>query len=442
MAQGRGWKHRARGVGAGLLLALGAALPTRAAQAQVSLQPVTSGLASPVFVTSAGDTRLFVVEQAGRIRIFDTSTNTLRAAAFLDIAAKVSSGGERGLLSMALHPDFATNRLFFVNYTNLDGNTVIERYQVSADPLTADPTSARQLMLIPQPYANHNGGQLQVGPRDGYLYIGMGDGGSSNDPDCTGQRTDTLLGKMLRLDVRANLNVAPYYGIPADNPYRSATDPTNAIPDEIWASGLRNPWRFSFDRSTGDMYIADVGQSAREEIDFVPAGSAGGKNFGWGTMEGTLCLRTTPCPATAPVCNSPALTMPVYDYGHDLGCSITGGHVQRGPSTGALTGKYVYADYCSGRIWSLARNASGVWQNTLLLTAAGVVPSFGEGALGRTFVIVNTELMELVAPAPLVSVPALPGAAAGAGALFLVALGALFARGRTRSAPRSHAART
>jgi glucose/arabinose dehydrogenase len=374
--------------------------------AQLTLRSVTTALSSPVFVCSpAADTRLFVVEQPGRIRIVDPDAGTIRATPFLDIVAKVSSGGERGLLSMAFHPDFASNGYFFVNYTNLAGDTVIERYRVSSDVNVADPASGRTLLIITQPAPNHNGGQLQVSPRDGTLYVGMGDGGGSNDPECNGQRTDTLLGKMLRLDVRQNLETPPYYGVPASNPFASAAFPRNLV----WADGLRNPWRFSFDRTSGDLYIADVGQADREEIDYVPASSPGGANFGWSTMEGTLCKRGTPCPTSAPPCGSPALTAPVHEYGHDQGCSVTGGYVLRGPRTPGLTGQYVYGDFCSGRIWSLRRAASGVFQNTLLTRAFGVIPTFGEGPSGRTFVVVNSELMELSAPVP--AVPALPGLA-------------------------------
>lgn len=371
--------------------------------AQLTLRSVTTALSSPVFVCSAGDARLFAVEQAGRIRIVDPDSGAIRATPFLDIAAKVSAGGERGLLSMAFHPDFASTGYFFVNYTNLAGDTVIERYRVSADPDVADAASGRTLLTIVQPAPNHNGGQLQVGPRDGYLYVGMGDGGGSNDPECNGQRTDTLHGKMLRLDVRQNMDVPPYHGVPASNPFASAPSPRNLV----WAEGLRNPWRFSFDRTTGDLYIADVGQSDREEIDFLPASAPGGANFGWSTMEGTLCKRGTPCPTSAPPCGSPALTPPVHEYGHDQGCSVTGGYALRGPRTPGLTGQYVYADFCTGSIWSLRRAPSGAFQNTLLTRAFGVIPTFGEGPSGRTFVVVNSELMELSAPVP--AVPALPG---------------------------------
>jgi glucose/arabinose dehydrogenase len=213
---------------------------------------------------------------------------------------------------------------------------VIARYRVSSDPGAADSSSGVTLLTIPQPFANHNGGQLAFGP-DGYLYVGMGDGGSANDPMCNGQRDETLLGKILRIDVDANVNSAPFYGIPPDNPFAAPGGPR----DEIWAKGLRNPWRFSFDRLTGDLYIGDVGQGAREEVDFQAAGGVGSHNYGWKVMEGTQCGGggTSGCPSGTPACNSPALTPPIVEYSHAAGdCSITGGYGDRGPSIPALGG--------------------------------------------------------------------------------------------------------
>jgi glucose/arabinose dehydrogenase len=300
----------------GLLLVagvLGLEGPLRAAP-QIDLQPVAVGLANPVAITNAGDGsgRLFITLQAGRIVIYD-GTRVLPTP-FLDITPLVSSGGERGLLSVAFHPNYRTNGVFFVDYTNTDGNTVIARYSVSQDANIADPNSAAILLTITQPFANHNGGQLQFGP-DGYLYIGMGDGGSGGDPSNNAQNLGTLLGKILRIDVDG----ASPYAIPADNPFVGVP---STLP-EIWAYGLRNPWRFSFDRLTGDLFIADVGQDSWEEVDFQPAGSQGGENYGWRLMEGNHCYN----PPTN--CDPGGLTPPILEYEHGTndanGCSISGG---------------------------------------------------------------------------------------------------------------------
>jgi glucose/arabinose dehydrogenase len=268
------------------------------ADAQITLgfESVASGLASPVGIYHAGDgsRRLFILQQAGQILIHDGAQ--VRPTPFLDIATLVSCCGERGLLGLAFHPDFASNGLFYVNYTNTAGDTVIARYRVSDDPNAADPGSAQILLTIVQPFANHNGGQLAFGP-DRFLYIGMGDGGSGGDPDNRAQNLGDLLGKLLRLDVDGGVP----YAIPASNPFRN----TPGARPEIWAWGLRNPWRFSFDRLTGDLFIADVGQATREEVDFQPASSHGGENYGWRLMEGTLCFN----PASG--CNDGSLTLPI-----------------------------------------------------------------------------------------------------------------------------------
>ena len=244
-----------------------------------------------------------------------------------------------------------------MNYTNTAGNTVVARYRVSTgDPNVADPSSAVTLLTIAQPFANHNGGHLAFGP-DGYLYIGMGDGGSANDPMCNAQRDDTLLGKMLRIDVDANVATPPFYGIPPDNPFAAP----GGARDEIWAKGLRNPWRYSFDRATGDLYIGDVGQGVQEEIDLQRAGTPGGLNYGWKVKEGFSCGSggTSGCPQGTPACTDPGATIPgfrepILVYAHGSGdCSVTGGYVYRGRLFPALLGLYFYADYCSGRIWGL-----------------------------------------------------------------------------------------
>ena len=354
-------------------------LASLSGRAELGLTQVFN-LNGTVALTHAGDSRIFATVQSGQIRIFDG--NTLLATPFLNISGIVLSGGERGLLSTAFHPNYASNGFFYVNYTNGSGNTVIARYQVSAgDPNVADPNSAQILLTINQPFSNHNGGQLQFGP-DGYLYVGMGDGGSGGDPDCRAQNPNELLGKILRLDVDQNVNTAPFHGIPVDNPFVGDPD----VRDEIWALGVRNPWRFSFDRETGDLYIADVGQNAWEEIDFQPFDSPGGENYGWDVMEGDVCFENDPdCPADAPVCNSMDLTDPVQVYGHGLGCSVTGGYLYRGCQAPSLYGKYLYADICSGRMWALWQTSPGVWMNELLSISAGPT-TFGEDVMGNLYV--------------------------------------------------------
>ena len=344
----------------------------------VSLQQVANDLGPVTGITNAGDGRLFLTIRTGRIVILENGA--VRPQPFLDIHDKTTTDGERGLLSTAFHPQYAENGFFFVNYTNIQGDTVIARYQVSAsDPDRADPASGRILLIIEQPFSNHNGGQVQFGP-DGYLYIGMGDGGSAYDPACRAQDPATLLGKMLRIDVDQNVAGPPYYGIPASNPFRGAGDP----PDEVWASGLRNPWRFSFDRETGDLWIGDVGQDRREEIDFQPVSSRGGENYGWKVMEGTLCSSSSSCPASTPACGSNAYTLPVLEYSHDAACSVTGGYVYRGGSLPQLRGSYIFGDLCSGAIWAAERSGGGF----TVRTVSGQIQqltTFGEDANGELY---------------------------------------------------------
>ncbi|BCR05699.1 hypothetical protein DESUT3_27680 [Desulfuromonas versatilis] len=296
----------------------------------------------------------------------------LLPVAFLDIADRVLAGGERGLLGLAFPPGFAQKGYFYVNYTRAgDGATVVSRFFLSADPDLALPGSEQILLSVPQPFSNHNGGQLAFGP-DGFLYIGLGDGGSGGDPLGNGQNLGELLGKLLRLDVESG--AAPY-GIPAGNPF--ALDP--AARDEIWASGLRNPWRFSFDRLTGDLFVADVGQERWEEINFQEVASPGGANFGWNVLEGPDCF------SPAAGCVAPARNVaPVAAYGHDLGCSVTGGYVYRGPGNPDLQGIYLYGDFCSGRIWGL-RPVGGGWANQLLVDSAFSISAFGEDEAGRVY---------------------------------------------------------
>ena len=351
-----------------------------------SVELAIDQLSSPVRVTAPdGDPRLFVVEQGGRIRLFDQD-GTSRGI-FLNISSIISSGGERGLLGLAFAPDYTESGRFYVNYTNLSGDTEIVRYQVSAvDPDRADPDSAELLLLIDQPYSNHNGGDIEFGP-DGMLYIGLGDGGSGGDPDNYAQTRTSLLGKMLRLDVSGPGG----YTIPPDNPF--VGDPSTL--DEIWALGLRNPWVFSFDRETGDLYIADVGQGAREEVSVQPAASQGGENYGWRLMEGTLCYNP-------PVdCNDGTLTLPVHEYargGSPFRCSISGGFVYRGQLAPELQGHYLFADYCSAQLWSFTWSATDGLGEVIERTEELTPPSgytrlvgLGQDGLGELYVIEHSE---------------------------------------------------
>ena len=317
----------------------------------------------------AGDPRLFVVEQAGRIRI--VRDGVLVEPPFLDIADRVSTGSERGLLSVAFHPDFSTNGRLFVNFTDLQGATRIERYRVGADPDIADPQSAELVLSIEQPYANHNGGHLLFGP-DGYLYIGMGDGGRGGDPLGSGQDRQTLLGTILRLDVDG---MEPY-AIPPDNPW---ADHASFRP-EIWAWGLRNPWRLAFDAPTELLYVADVGQNRREEVNVV-ASDAGGLNFGWNTMEGTDCFEEANC-------TQDGLVLPAVEYDHSSGCSVTGGEVYRGSRIPEIQGLYFYSDYCDGWLRSF-RFANGVAEDHREwdVGAIGSVVSFGSDGAGELYAL-------------------------------------------------------
>jgi glucose/arabinose dehydrogenase len=340
----------------------------------IDLELVAEGLESPLFAGHAGDGsgRLFVLEQAGRIRV--VRDGLLVRAPFLDIAERISAGGERGLLGLAFAPTFTTDGRFFVDYTDRDGNTVVSEFR-APDPAAdrADPGSERVLLRIDQPFANHNGGALATGP-DGLLWIATGDGGSGGDPLDNGQNLRTLLGKLLRVDPRPAAG-APY-GIPADNPF---VDRAGARA-EIWAYGLRNPWRFSFDRANGDLWIGDVGQGAIEEVDRWPAGSPGGPNFGWNTMEASACFD----PAEG--CDRAGLVLPVAEYGHDRGCSVTGGYVYRGVGVPGLAGTYLYADYCAGTIWGLEAVA-GTPAPRVLLDSGLSVASFGEDEAGELYVV-------------------------------------------------------
>jgi glucose/arabinose dehydrogenase len=273
-------------------------------------------------------------------------------------------------LGLAFDPAFADTGRLFVNYTDKDGNTVIARFVANAERTAADPASEAVLLTAGQPAANHNGGMVAFGP-DGYLYVGLGDGGAANDRFGHGQNLGTILGAVLRIDVSGDSAV-----VPADNPF---TGQEGARP-EIWAYGLRNPWRFSFDRLAGDLWIADVGQNQWEEINIQPAGSRGGENYGWPIMEATHCF-------DAGACDQSGLVLPVAEYGHDLGCSVTGGYVYRGAAQPTLQGVYFYGDYCTGRIWGLARDAAGQWQDAELLDSDLQISSFGETEDGEVLVV-------------------------------------------------------
>ncbi|HWQ83100.1 MAG TPA: PQQ-dependent sugar dehydrogenase [Anaerolineales bacterium] len=333
---------------------------------------VASGLTAPTSLAHAGDERLFIVERDGRIRILQAGS--LKPEPFLDITDRVGAGGERGLLGLAFHPRYPETGAFYVNYTDFNGNTHISQFSVTANnPDQADAASEKELIFVEQPFPNHNGGALAFGP-DGFLYIGLGDGGSAGDPHGNGQSVDTLLGKILRISV----DQGDPYGIPDGNPFISG----GGRP-EIWAYGLRNPWRFAFDSLTGDFYIGDVGQNIHEEIDFQPASSQGGENYGWNILEGSACFISEPC-------DSAGLTAPVFTYTHaEGGCSVTGGGVYRGSELPEWQGIYLFGDYCSGMVGGLlppANQGDGAgWQRAWLFTDVGSISSFGEDASGEIY---------------------------------------------------------
>jgi len=353
--------------------------------ARLRLELVTDALSEPVHVTAApNDTdRLFIVEQAGRIRIL--RAGSLLPTPFLDIASRVSCCGERGLLSLAFDPAHSENGVFYVDYTDLAGNTRVSRFKLGVVPEVADPTSEELILGVQQPFANHNGGLLAFGP-DGYLFIGLGDGGSGGDPGGNGQDPSTLLGSLLRIAVGPTGG----YTVPPDNPF--VGHPT-ARP-EIWAYGLRNPWRFAFDRSTGDLYVGDVGEGRVEEVDVLTPAMAAGMNLGWNTMEGSECFRSASCDRSG-------LTLPVLEYDHGEGCSVIGGHVYRGREIPDLRGTYFYADYCAGWIRSFRYEAGQAvdridWSGVLGL--AGNVTSFGEDARGELYLTTRGGRLYRIAP--------------------------------------------
>lgn len=342
----------------------------------VRLQEIASGLAFPLYLTSPpGDTeRLFILERAGTIRI--VKAGALLPTPFLDISGQVSTSGEQGLLGLAFTPDYASSGRFVIHYTDPAGNTVVSRFRVSGDPDLADATSEEVLLRAEQPFSNHNGGQIAFGP-DGLLYIGLGDGGGSNDPGGRGQSLADLLGSILRIDATGDATSI----VPPDNPFVGMAE---ARP-EIWSYGLRNPWRFSFDPATGDLYIADVGQNAWEEVNVALAseGTDRAANYGWNRMEGRHCFQATSCDQTG-------LVLPVFEYDHGSGCSITGGYVYRGAAIPAIQGHYFYSDYCAGWVRSFRLAGTSVEAGTdwPTLRPGGQVVSLGQDAAGELYLLI------------------------------------------------------
>ena len=341
----------------------------------VTLEPFVAGLNAPLAIVNADDgtDRLFVAEQGGAIRVIDGGRLIDRP--MLDIGKQISSGGERGLLGLAFHPDFPTDPRAFVDYTDDDGNTVVSSFTVDpADANRLDPASEAVILRVEQPYANHNGGGLVFTP-EGFLLISLGDGGSGGDPHGNGQSLATLLGKILRIDVDDPTPGHPY-AIPGDNPF---ADGAGGARPEIWLTGLRNPWRLSVDRATGDVWIGDVGQGDWEEIDVQRAGAPGGTNFGWNRMEGRHCFQ----PAQG--CEDPSLTLPVTDYGHDEGCTVIGGYVDRADATSPLSGGYLFGDYCSGRLWAIDPAVTTPHDPSIVGDGGHSLSAFGEDESGDLY---------------------------------------------------------
>ena len=352
-------------------------------QGELRLEGVANGFESPVYLTApAGDDRLFIVEQVGRIQIVQDGSTL--PVPFLDIRARVRSGGERGLLGMAFPPDFASSGFFFLHYSDSNGDTRVSRFRTTADANRADPDSERTYLEVPQPFSNHNGGQIEFGP-DGMLYVALGDGGSGGDPLNAGQDRTSLLGSILRLDVSAD----PPYVIPGDNPFLGEP----GARDEIWAWGLRNPWRFSFDTPGNTIYVGDVGQNRFEEINARPL-SESGVNYGWRVREADSCFEASNC-------DTAGLVDPVLSYPHTDGCSVAGGYVYRGSSIPALQGHYVYGDFCSGWLRSFElRNGRAENRRTLDVGTVGSLSSFGLDGNGELYVLsLGGEVLRLtVAP--------------------------------------------
>lgn len=357
----------------------------------VGLEEVASGFDGPLFVATPPEDaeRLFVVEKGGTIQVL--VNGEIAAEPFLDIVDRVGSeGSEQGLLGLAFAPDHAESGLFYVNYTDPNGNTVVSRFSTGDDPNVADPESETVILQQEQPRANHNGGVLGFGP-DGYLYIGFGDGGGQGDPDSNGQNLSTWLGKILRIDVdSAAVEGDAMYSVPDDNPFVEDAD---AAP-EVWVYGLRNPWRFTFDRETGDMWVGDVGQNEIEEVTLLPIAEGGGQNLGWNITEGSNCY-------VEPECDQFGLTPPTLEYTHEVGgCSVTGGYVYRGEAMLGLRGVYVFADYCSGLLWGAGRDADSAWVMSEPIETGLSIASFGEDTAGELYLtdISGGTVYQLVEP--------------------------------------------
>jgi uncharacterized protein (TIGR03437 family) len=388
---------------------------------EVRTVQVANGVSLPTDIQHAGDGsgRLFLVDQSGVIRIL--KNGSVSPTPFLDIHTRVTNDGERGLLGLAFPPGFAQKQRFYVDYVDINGNTVIAQYRVTANPDIADPASETALLHITQPFTNHKGGQVRFGP-DGYLYIGMGDGGSGGDPMGNGQNLNTLLGKLLRIDVESSPGQVR---IPPDNPFVNNTGARG----EIWAYGLRNPWRFSFDRATNDLWIADVGQDTYEEVDLQPAASHGGENYGWNRMEGFHCYTAG--------CSTEGITLPVAEYTHtDGACSITGAFRYRGTLSPGLRGTYIYGDYCNGHISGLEWNGSA-WSSRLLLASGFGITTFGEDEAGEVYVADNkTGVVYHIegSKAPRFSAASVTNSASFAGGMVAGSLATVFAAGVRDSA--------
>jgi glucose/arabinose dehydrogenase len=351
----------------------------KSTSSDITLEVFATDLKKPVGIVSAGDSRLFIIEQEGTITILDSAGNA-DSVKFLDISDRVVFGGERGLLGLAFHPDYATNGWFYINYIGENDSTRISRFGVMQNnPDRADPGSEVNLIALKQPYENHDGGNLIFGP-DGYLYIGLGDGGSSGDPENRAQNKKVLFGKMLRI----NVNGGNPYTVPASNPFYGDT---SAAAGEIWAYGLRNPWRFSFDRLTGDLWIADVGQNQYEEINYQPASGSGGENYGWRCYEAENDYNLDNCDTMA------AFVFPVHVYEHGVECSVTGGYVYRGKETSPYYARYFFADFCSDKIWTL-REQGGSWVEEEYGQFPGnSISTFGEDVNGELYVAGHTSGM-------------------------------------------------
>lgn len=373
-----------------LLLGLAAAPLHADTPTPLTTKLVVSGLVRPVLVTApvSDPDRLFIVEIIGRIKIL--KDGVLLPTYFLNLQGTVQSSPPfQGVFGMAFHPDYANNGYFYVYYADMAGAATVVRYQVSADPEVADPTSATPILTIPALGDGHEGGTLAFGP-DGYLYLATGDAGLQNDPNCNGQAMARLYSKMLRIDVDGG---SPY-AIPVDNPF--VGDPI--VPPETWSTGFRNPWRFSFDRLTGDLWLADAGQDTAEELMFEPAGFGGGLNYGWPVMEGSACFNLNLCPPTVPACGAPVFTPPFLEYGHDVGCGIIGGYVYRGAAIPDLRGTYVFGDYCStpvGPAIFTCKNVGGVVTDftdraaelTPDTSTVDFICSLGEDAAGELYIV-------------------------------------------------------